>query len=75
MKQEEIDRLVENRKITAKKNFGLRGSVIPHASDLWAKTWLRARTAYWGSSFGAGGWLMQHYWYHYEFTNDIDFLR
>jgi len=70
-----IDRLVENGKITAKKNFGLRGSVIPHASDLWAKTWLRARTAYWGSSFGAGGWLMQHYWYHYEFTNDIDFLK
>ena len=70
-----IDRLVENGKKTAKKNFGLRGSVIPHASDLWAKTWLRARTAYWGSSFGAGGWLMQHYWYHYEFTNDIDFLK
>ena len=70
-----VDRLVENGKITAKKNFGLNGSIIPHASDLWAPTWLRARTAYWGSSFGAGGWLMQHYWHHYEYTNDLGFLK
>ena len=70
-----VDRLIENGKITAKKNFGLKGSVIPHASDIWAPTWLRARTAYWGSSFGAGGWLMQHYWHHYEYTNDIEFLE
>ncbi|MDG2397385.1 MAG: glycoside hydrolase family 95 protein [Flavobacteriaceae bacterium] len=70
-----VDRLIENGKITARKNFGMEGSFIPHATDLWAPTWLRAPTAYWGGSFGAGGWLMQHYWQHYEFTNDIDFLK
>lgn len=69
------DRLVESGKTTAKKNFGMRGSVIPHATDLWAPTWLRGATAYWGSSFGAGGWLMQHYWYHYQFTKDEKFLK
>jgi alpha-L-fucosidase 2 len=53
----------------------MRGSVLPHATDLWAPTWLRAQTAYWGVSFGAGGWMMQHYWYHYEFTNDKKFLK
>ena len=70
-----LDRLVESGKITAQKNFGMRGSVLPHATDLWAPTWLRAATAYWGVSFGAGGWMMQHYWYHYEFTQDKKFLR
>lgn len=70
-----IDKLVENGKITANKNFGCRGTFIPHASDLWAPTWLRSSTAYWGGSVGAGGWIMQHYWQHYEFTKDEHFLK
>ena len=70
-----IDKLVENGKTTARKNFGCGGTFIPHATDLWAPTWLRAETAYWGCSVGAGGWLMQHYWQHYEYTRDEDFLR
>jgi len=70
-----IDRLIQNGKETAIKNYGCRGSFIPHASDLWAPTWLRAPTAYWGCSVGAGGWLMQHYWQHFEFTLDTNFLR
>lgn len=70
-----IDRLVENGKVTASKNFGCRGAFIPHATDLWAPTWLRAPTAYWGCSVGGGGWLMQHYWQHYAYTKDTTFLR
>ncbi|QTD38785.1 glycoside hydrolase family 95 protein [Polaribacter batillariae] len=70
-----IDRLVENGKVTATKNFGCSGTFIPHATDLWAPTWLRAPTAYWGCSVGAGGWMMQHYWQHYEFTRDKTFLK
>ncbi|KAA3640346.1 MAG: glycoside hydrolase family 95 protein [Bacteroidetes bacterium] len=70
-----IDKLVENGKVTAEQNFGCRGSFFPHATDLWAPTWLRAPTAYWGCSVGAGGWMMQHYWRHFEFTGDTTFLR
>ncbi|WP_242084532.1 glycosyl hydrolase family 95 catalytic domain-containing protein [Aestuariivivens sediminis] len=70
-----IDRLVASGQKTARTNFGCRGSFIPHATDLWAPTWLRAPTAYWGCSVGAGGWLMQHYWQHYEYTLDRTFLR
>ncbi|WP_242158866.1 glycosyl hydrolase family 95 catalytic domain-containing protein [Aestuariivivens sediminis] len=70
-----IDRLVASGQKTARTNFGCRGSFIPHATDLWAPTWLRAPTAYWGCSVGAGGWLMQHYWQHYEYTLDHTFLR
>lgn len=70
-----VDRLIKNGKKTAKKNFGTRGSFLPHATDIWGPTWLRAPTAYWGVSFGAGGWLAQHYWHHYLFTKDLDFLK
>ncbi|SOE19609.1 alpha-L-fucosidase 2 [Spirosomataceae bacterium TFI 002] len=70
-----VDRLVENGKTTAKVNFGAEGSFIAHATDLWGPTWLRANTAYWGCSIGAGGWIMQHYWQHYAFTKDEEFLR
>ncbi len=70
-----LDRLVESGKETAQKNFGCGGSFLPHATDLWAPTWMRAATAYWGSSMGAGGWMMQHYWQHYAFTQDTTFLR
>jgi len=70
-----LDRLIENGKQTARVNFGCRGSFLPHASDLWAPTWLRAPTTYWGCSFGAGGWMVQHYWQHFAYTQDTLFLR
>ena len=70
-----LDRLIESGRITAQKNFGARGTFLPHATDIWAPTWLRAPTAYWGASFGAGGWMVQHYWQHYLFTQDIHFLK
>ncbi|WP_257658876.1 glycoside hydrolase family 95 protein [Parapedobacter lycopersici] len=70
-----IDRLVENGKVAAKQNYGGEGSFLPHATDIWATSFLRSRTAYWGASFGAGGWMMQHYWNHYLFTQDEAFLR
>lgn len=70
-----IDRLVESGKETASKNFGCRGTFFPHATDIWAATWMRGATAFWGSSMGAGGWMMQHYWQHYEFTQDKTFLK
>ncbi len=70
-----VDRVVESGKETAQKNFGCEGSFMPHASDLWAPTWMRGATAYWGSSMGAGGWMMQHYWHHFAFTQDTSFLR
>ncbi len=70
-----IDRVVESGKVTARKNFGSDGSFFPHATDLWAPTWMRAATAYWGCSMGAAGWMMQHYWQHYEYTRDTTFLK
>jgi alpha-L-fucosidase 2 len=70
------DRLLERGKITAKEQYGIdRGSVIHHASDLWAPAFMRAERPYWGAWIHGGGWLAQHYWERYAFTQDEVFLK
>ena len=74
-----IGRLALNGKKTAETNYGARGWVAHHNSDLWAQTapvgdygdgdpvW-----AYWPMG---GVWLTQHLWEHYAFSGDEAFLR
>lgn len=70
------DRILERGRITAKEQYGIdRGSVMHHATDLWATPWMRAERAYWGAWIHGGGWLAQHYWEHYRFTEDKIFLQ
>ncbi|MCM4171549.1 glycoside hydrolase family 95 protein [Arenibacter sp. TNZ] len=70
------DRLLERGKITAKEQYGIgRGAVLHHATDLWAAPWMRADMPYWGAWIHGGGWLGQHYWEHYRFTQDKVFLQ
>ena len=70
-----IDRLIERGRIVAAAQYGCRGAVVHHASDLWAPAWMRARQPYWGSWVHGGGWLVQHFWEHYHFTGDKQFLK
>ncbi|MEB2779839.1 glycoside hydrolase family 95 protein [Algoriphagus sp. C2-6-M1] len=70
-----IDGVIENGKDAARKNFDMAGSMVPHTTDLWQVAFLRAATAYWGSWVGAGGWIGRHYWDHYLFTQDENFLE
>jgi len=71
-----LDRVIARGKITAKEQYGIdRGSVIHHATDLWATAWMRAAQAYWGSWIHGGGWSVQHYWEHYAFTRNKTFLK
>ncbi|MDD4247461.1 MAG: glycoside hydrolase family 95 protein, partial [Dysgonamonadaceae bacterium] len=70
-----IDRLIINGKKTATEQYGCRGAVVHHATDLWAPAWMRAATAYWGAWTSGGGWIVQHLWTHYQFTQDEEFLR
>lgn len=74
-----ISRLAENGKKTAETNYGARGWVAHHNSDLWGQTapvgdyghgdpvW-----AYWPMG---GVWLTQHLWEHYAFSGSDVFLR
>ena len=71
-----IDRVLERGRKTALDQYGIeRGTVAHHATDLWAPSFMRAEQAYWGSWIHGGGWSAQHYWEHYRFTDDQEFLR
>lgn len=71
-----IDKVIERGKITAKEQYGVkRGAVVHHTTDLWAPAFMRAEQAYWGAWIHGGGWSGQHYWEHYRFTGDRDFLE
>ncbi|MHA1372051.1 MAG: glycosyl hydrolase family 95 catalytic domain-containing protein, partial [Promethearchaeota archaeon] len=65
---------VEGRKI-AKENYGCRGWVCHHNSDLW-----RTANAVYGwpgySIWPMGaGWIVRHLWEHYAFSKDKNFLE
>ncbi|AWW33203.1 glycoside hydrolase family 95 protein [Echinicola strongylocentroti] len=71
-----VDQLIERGKVTAKDQYGIeRGTVVHHASDLWAAPWMRANRAYWGAWIHGGGWISRHYWEHFQFAGDTTFLK
>lgn len=70
-----MERLAERGADTAKTQYAMRGWMAHHATDIWARPYMVAARAYWGSWIHGGGWLCQHLWTHYEYTQDKDFLR
>ncbi len=71
-----LDRVEKRGRITATKQYGIdRGAVIHHTTDLWANSWMRAEQAYWGAWIHGGGWSAQHYWEHFQYTQNKDFLK
>jgi len=70
------DRLLERGKKTAQQQYGIeRGAVMHQTTDLWAPAVMFASQPYWGSWIHGGGWLAQHYWEQYRFTQDVEFLE
>lgn len=68
-------KVAQNGRKTAEKMYGCRGFVCHHNTDIHADTapqdiWIPG--TYWVMG---GAWLATHIWKHYEYTNDIDFLR
>jgi alpha-L-fucosidase 2 len=77
-----IAQLARNGRETARINYGARGWVAHHNSDIWAQTAPTGgydqdpqgnpRWSIWPMS---GGWFCQHLWEHYLFSGDKTFLR
>ncbi|HKP68530.1 MAG TPA: glycoside hydrolase family 95 protein [Pyrinomonadaceae bacterium] len=59
---------------TAKTNYGARGWVTHHNTDLWRATG-PIDSAYYGMWTTGGAWLTTHLWEHYEYSGDREFLR
>jgi alpha-L-fucosidase 2 len=59
---------------TARRHYDARGWVCHHNTDLW-----RASAAIDGPAYGmwqtGGAWLCTHLWDHFDYTQDLDFLR
>jgi alpha-L-fucosidase 2 len=59
---------------TAQISYGCKGWVAHYTTDAWGRTALEglARYTMWQ---GASGWLTRHFWEHYAFGGDREFLR
>jgi alpha-L-fucosidase 2 len=69
-----VAELVENGSRTARVQYGARGWVCHHNTDLWRQT-APIDGPLWGFWPTGGAWLCTHLWTHYEFTGDKAFLR
>lgn len=69
-----IESLVEPGKVSAKEFFNARGWTVSTMNNPFGYT-----SSGWGFPWGffpaGAGWISQHLWEHYEFTQDQDFLK
>ncbi len=74
-----IDGLAVNGAKTAAVNYGARGWMAHHNSDLWRQTGAAGDwgggNPHWALFMLAGPWLSLNYWEHYAFSGDRRFLR
>jgi alpha-L-fucosidase 2 len=73
-----IAELAVNGRRTAAINYGARGWVSHHNSDLWrhsAPVGDGTGSPVWANYAVSGPWLCQHLWEHYAFSGDRQFLR
>jgi alpha-L-fucosidase 2 len=69
-----VEKLVEPGRKTAQISYGCRGFVVHFTTNAWHQTELGAPQGInlWQ---GSPGWLARHFWEHYLFTGDREFLR
>ncbi|MDD2953931.1 MAG: glycoside hydrolase family 95 protein [Parabacteroides sp.] len=70
-----ISELTTDGSRTARSLYGVNGWTVHHNIDLWRTTWPVGNSGQWGIYQSAPGWLCQHIWEHYLYTQDKDFLR
>jgi alpha-L-fucosidase 2 len=69
-----IDKWREPGRVTAKEMYDCNGWTMPHNTDLFGKTSPRDDMR-WGMSPLSGVWMTFPLWRHYEFTQDLDYLK
>lgn len=75
-----IENLSKTGAVTAKTFYGVdKGWASCHTSDIWAMTNpvgdFGKGSPQWANWNMSGPWLVTHLWEHYQFTQDIDFLK
>ncbi|XP_030522767.2 alpha-L-fucosidase 2-like isoform X2 [Rhodamnia argentea] len=69
-----LSSLSVNGSKTAEVNYGARGWVIHHKTDIWAKSSPVSGEVVWAMWAMGGAWLCTHLWEHYKYTMDKEFL-
>ncbi|PMD93787.1 alpha-L-fucosidase [Siphonobacter sp. BAB-5405] len=69
-----MDELAQTGTQTAKLHYNARGWVLHHNTDLWRGT-APINAANHGIWVTGAGWLSQHVWEHFQYTQDLDFLK
>ena len=72
---EMIKQLSQTGAVTAKNRYHASGWVSHHNTDLWRLSSPVGGNACWMFWHGSSGWLCRHLFEHYEYTDDIDYLR
>lgn len=72
---EMVKELSESGKAAAKGQYGAKGWTSHHNVDLWRLSTPVDGNAQWAFWHGSSGWLCEHLFEHYEYTNDIEFLK
>ena len=67
--------LAESGKAAAREQYGVGGWTSHHNVDLWRMSTPVEGCACWAFWHGSSGWLCAHLFAHYEYTNDLGFLR
>ena len=55
--------------------YGAKGWTSHHNVDLWRLSTPVAGNACWAFWHGSSGWLCEHLFDHYEYTNDVEYLK
>lgn len=69
-----VESLIPFGQGTARTHYGCKGFVAHHITDIWGFT-APGDGASWGLWPMGGAWLALHFWEHYAFSGDQDFLR
>jgi alpha-L-fucosidase 2 len=70
-----IKNLSVTGKETAKNYYDASGWTTHHNTDIWAISNPMSGSSSWANWPMGGGWLCQHLWEHYQFTQDAAYLK
>ncbi len=68
-----IERFIPHGRKAAKDLYGCNGVWLPLQTDAWGRS--TPESYGWSVWIGAAPWIAQHFWWHYEYTGDLTFLK
>ena len=68
-----VERFVPHARKAARDLYGCAGIYLPIQTDPWGRS--TPESCGWSVWIGAAAWLAQHFWWHYEYGRDRDYLR